>query len=513
MADELLKDLGQVETLRETAVLDLIDPTYTNRTALTQTVAENLKKVAANINSFFDNRGRQIKQIDLDGDGNTADDVKALAAILSKKSSPDNSAAIAKAETELAKAQADLAKFPSYEPLDKFAIRDKAKLQRAIQKLDARITSLGGLSLVQKAEKESLKTLKASADDLSTYDNLIKQKASKDTIKVFTDAVKGSIDSSSLLEISRHSTVRFAFHNLSKKEATMEKYNILADLVTNGIDGTAGQEYTGTTGYERFRSIVSWYPLTAHKDLGATTIKDMLKTKFDGEDGKISAKAYDGYDTLWKANSNDAQFKQYTDFVKRNPNIAAEDYINQAELISRAVSADSLATAEKAIREPRSFDVGSVSQDIKAAYKQLVAAGTSAELINAYSDIVVNGVDGAKGLETNSQHSMTRAIFLMMATSNNGDLPTLRKNLKTSTLVALTKFYDDATKGNRPIPYEALGAYPPDGIGALITGNAQITDAKLMEYINWVYANPTKTGAEYTAKALEIRNRPAVTTR
>ncbi len=335
-ADELLKDLNGLETLRKEAVIALIDPTETNRAALSQRVAANLKKVTDDIGTYFDKRGRQIKQIDLDGDGSTADDVKALAKILSTKSTTvkDNSAAIAQAETELKKAQDLLASVPANEPLDRLASRTIAKLEQTVKRLDSKIASLGGLTIAQKKEKADMVALGAAAQDLASYDALVKNKVGASTIKLFTDAFKASVNFGNRLEMFKQSAVRFAFNDLTRKGAGADKYSVLADLVLNGVDGVNGQEYTGAEGYDRFRGVVSWYPVLAHKDLSAASIKSVMKIKYDGDDGKISKGAWDGIAPLWVKSCNDAQFKEYSDYVAKNPNLSSAEYVAFAQSVA-----------------------------------------------------------------------------------------------------------------------------------------------------------------------------------
>ena len=338
LSDELLKDLGGTETLREAAIIDLINPSQNARDTLSQTVAGNLREVANNISTYFDRRGKQIKQIDLDGDGSTTDDVKALARIVNQKSTvmKDNSVAITKAEADLKTAQDLLAALPPGEALDRVAMKTKKKLQTTIKKLDSQIVNLGGLSVVQKQEKANLVALGATGQDLATYTALVKNKVGAETVKMYTDAFKGSVGL--LSGHIRHSALRDAFNGLTQREATADKYVILKDLALNGVDGVDGQEYSGEAADGRFTNIVSWYStILARKDLNAASIKSIMKIKYDGEDGKISTGAWDGIAPLWSNNASDAKFKEYADYVVANPNRSAAEYIAFAEsVVARA---------------------------------------------------------------------------------------------------------------------------------------------------------------------------------
>jgi hypothetical protein len=188
---------------------------------------------------------------------------------------------------------------------------------------------------------------------------------------------------------------------------------------------------------------------------------------------------------------------------------SAADLATFDALAANGVNADTLNTYEQAVVNPRSFFLwsGMLSQDIKGSYKQLADTNTRKEVIEAYTNLVNNGVDGVAGLETNSQHEMTRAVFIMMATRSDGwsDL----RNLQVDTLKAMTKFCDDTTKGtqgvNRPVNYEALGPYRENGIN-IVLNSPNRSDAKIMEYINYAYANPHLTQAQYDAYAQSLKD-------
>ncbi len=185
---------------------------------------------------------------------------------------------------------------------------------------------------------------------------------------------------------------------------------------------------------------------------------------------------------------------------------SAADLATFDTLAAKGVNADSLNTYEQSVINPRSFDVGSNTQYIKEAYKAFADAGTRKEVVDAYTNIVKNGVDGAPGLEANSQHGMTRAMFQTFATRSEGwaDL----RNLQASTLVALTKLCDDATQGDyatRPLAYEAIGPYQNNAMGIILSAPG-LTDAKIMQYINYAYANPRLTQAQYDTYAHSLND-------
>jgi hypothetical protein len=180
-------------------------------------------------------------------------------------------------------------------------------------------------------------------------------------------------------------------------------------------------------------------------------------------------------------------------------------------LVTKNVNAETLNTYEQAVVSPRSFDLwsGTLSQDIKSAYKQLADTNTRKEVIEAYTNIVKNGVDGVAGLETNSQHETTRMVFLVMATRSTG-LADLR-NTSVATLTKMTKFYDDTTKGSwngtqwvgRPVAYEALGPYENNGL-SIVLKDPNRSEAKINQYIDYAYANPRLNQAQYDTYARSI---------
>ena len=175
-------------------------------------------------------------------------------------------------------------------------------------------------------------------------------------------------------------------------------------------------------------------------------------------------------------------------------------------LVSKGVSTTTLNTYKKAVLEPRSFDLRlrnfPLQQDIRAAYAKLVDNNTRAEIIDSYTNIVINGVDSQPGLEAYSDHSLIRTSFISYAT--NKTQPYNLTDLKAATLVALVKFADDATKiTGKLVAYEAYGSGSGKGINIILENPAK-NDARIMQYINYAYARPNLSQAEYDAYAKNI---------
>ncbi len=188
----------------------------------------------------------------------------------------------------------------------------------------------------------------------------------------------------------------------------------------------------------------------------------------------------------------------------------SEDMAVFNTLLNKGVNQTTLNAYEQSVVNPRSFDLGFAGfplfQDIKGSYGRLANTNTRAEVINAYTNILYNGVDGLEGLELSSDHDMTRGAFVDIAT--NPAVNDLR-NMQVSTMVAITKFYDDATRMvNKPVAYEALGSNGNNGIG-IVFGDPKVTDAKIMQYINYAYANPRLSQAQYNAYAQTVNNQSA----
>ncbi len=467
--DKLQQDLSN-GTLNptETAVLQELQIS-SDTTDKTQTLINTLTAIRDNISSYFSGKGRLIKTPDLNGNSNTGDDLKALQTILGSRHATGQHRT----------------------PED--------RMQKRIKDYEQRIASTK--ELLTTASPEQAVSLERK---IAKYENSLAKL--RDTVAPATTTVTPATTTVACpVSDEKEAFVQSLYKNILGRNGEEQGVNYWKTMLGTKTPAEVTALFTTAANHE--------------KDI---VVQDFYKTML-GRTGEQQGVDY--WKALIGANSRDQVKAMFAEAAKREKRelfiTSGADTASVASfdsLVAKHVSLESLDTFTKSVLNPRSFWLGpttgfQVMQDIKGDYQKLINSGASKELINAYTNIVNNGVDGQPGLETNSDHGMTRSCFLELATTTASGWSNLKTSLSADSLVAITKVYDDATKGNyingqwqgRDLPYEVIGPSDHDGINALLKDNPNITDKKVNEYIGWVYANKNLSAAEYTAKAIALR--------
>jgi hypothetical protein len=456
-----------------------------------------------NIASFINIDGTVGANYDLNGDNNAANDIANLSYVLNRRSitSEEQAATVKILETK----GKSLPVINAYKQLANSMPSSAANFLKLVDQ------GLSDVSLVT-FSKAMLSPADFNINGIigqanMGYSNLLNQKASKEMIEGFTNLLLNGVDGKPGPEEGfDHIRARLEYMNLLNMKADIDVPTALA------VTTLAGKMSAGLINYEA-RGISGGHGLRILIDNGVNTASNETIKKycdFVFANPKLDANAYDAYAKQVLAESlippspppivipdslkdaSDTIKTLYADLARLDAG-AAQHFI---KLYTLKVSDKTLDTFAKAMINPRQFDIGSLQGFADEAYRNLITQNANANIIDGFTELLLNGADGQVGLENNFNHVAARQVYVKVTD--------IKEDISTPAATALANLLGKMYAQEVGLP--AVGQDPNSGVYLLLYKNLHdASNEALIIYARFAIAHPDLHAAAYNSFTLLAR--------